>query len=380
MLEPFRAFLRGTKTSERLRDQPDLRSAIAFATGLETPVLDALIAGRDVVVTGSAGGGKTQLIHQVQQLLIEAGSPYELVPWDAPPPESSHVRFIPDLVAVPSSRRTAALTRGPETHAILVAANEGALSRVRALAPILEILHRMQSGMRPVDESGPVVVDLAGFDPFSGALEWILGLDVLARVVDTEPCCIDPGICPRKLAFHQLKEPEVRARVAGLLALSVGPGEVRFRQIWDLVGDMALGGQCDETPPTSPWFWRLFFGDSILASRVQQTVELHLAAMPGDDPRLFYGDWMDLRTEVFPTAPLLEVSTPPFELADPHRQAAMDWLHAQLALIGTEAAALKSLRPQAEDRLVESIRQADIGPLIGAINRYVKYQLARTKQ
>jgi hypothetical protein len=376
VIQQFRSFLRGTKTSERLREQPELRAAISYPTGLERPVADALLAGRDVVVTGSAGGGKTQLVEQVASLLTIDVPEMPFSHWAVAEPPGPHIKYIPDLTAVPSGRRTRALTRSDRTRAVLIAANEGAIGRVDGLARVLGVLHEMQSGRATQLSDAPVVVDLAGFDPFDGAIQWLLGLDLLSEVIATEPCCVDVAVCPRRMAWAQLQNEEVRQRVAGLLGLSVGPGEVRFRQLWDLIGDIALGGDCSSVPPTSPWYWRLFYGDSRLARRVAETIPLHLAALPGDDARLFYGDWMAIHAQPLAGVEFLPLAVSPSELDANHQHDAMDWLHAQIALIVDEPMAFGSLRQPAEDQLIEGIRGGDAGPLIGAMNRYLKYQLA----
>src|SRR5579872_29459 len=122
VIKQFEEFLRGTHTSERL--SAELRRAISVDTGLEKPIALALVAGRDVVVTGSAGGGKTQFVERVVELLAEEAE----APKPVAPGESNgvrHVLVVRDLTAVPVDLRASTLKGQIETVARLIAANEG---------------------------------------------------------------------------------------------------------------------------------------------------------------------------------------------------------------------------------------------------------------
>ena len=271
MLEQLEQFLRGTKTSEKVAGLA-LRDAISVATGLEEPVADALSRGYHVVITGSAGGGKTHLVHAVMQGLLRRENPIQSRLWSEDT-DAGLVRVIPDLTATAPSDRDMALS-ATDALAVLVAANEGTLSSL-AVPPfdrVLPTLHAMQQGQVLDTPTQPVVVDLAGFNPFHGAFEQILGMPLLADLVGQLSCCAEKSSCPRAAAWLQLQVPAVRLRLNDLLAASQGPSEVLFRELWDYIGDIALGGDCQASPPTSVWFWRVLYGDSILASRLRDAV------------------------------------------------------------------------------------------------------------
>ncbi|MGH9351697.1 MAG: hypothetical protein ACRD2G_06005, partial [Terriglobia bacterium] len=158
MIEEFEKFLRGTHTSERVRS-PELRAAMSVDTGLEMPIAEALVAGRDVVITGSAGGGKTQLVERVVELLLRRPE----VPHPALPGENStspHILIVRDLTAIPRDRRQAILEGQDGTTARLVAANEGTLGSVDQppFDHVLSTLHEMQEGRLPDETRLPVVV------------------------------------------------------------------------------------------------------------------------------------------------------------------------------------------------------------------------------
>src|SRR5207245_1405437 len=138
-------FLRGTHTSERL--SAELRRAISVDTGLEKPIALALASGRDVVITGSAGGGKTQFVERVVELLAEeAEAPKPVAPGETH--DALHTLVVRDLTAVPVDLRVSTLKGQSGTVARLIAANEGTLGSV-SQAPfdhVLDTLHEMQQG------------------------------------------------------------------------------------------------------------------------------------------------------------------------------------------------------------------------------------------
>jgi hypothetical protein len=197
VIKQFEEFLRGTHTSERL--SAELRKAISVDTGLERPIAAALAAGRDVVVTGSAGGGKTQFVERVVEILGEG----EENPMAIPAGEGEaapHILVVRDLTAIPNDQRAATLTPQDATVALFIAANEGTLGSVTQppFHRVLDTLHEMQQGRAPTDTSLPVVVDLGGFNPFEAAFAEILGLPLLNEVVSELNCCVSPITCPRR--------------------------------------------------------------------------------------------------------------------------------------------------------------------------------------
>jgi hypothetical protein len=376
VIKQLEEFLRGTHTSERL--SPELRRAISVDTGLEKPIALALAAGRDVVVTGSAGGGKTQFVERVVELLAEETE----APKPLAPGESNgvpHVLVVRDLTAVPVDLRASTLKGQTGTAARLIAANEGTLGSV-SQAPfdrVLETLHEMQQGQTPADGDRPVVVDLGGFNPFEAVFAEILGLPLLQDVVNNLPCCVSPITCPRRRAWKQLQSSEVRQRLAQVLAVSQGPREVLLRDIWDFVADLAMGGQCQETPPTSSWFWRAFYGDSEIARRLLARMPPELIATPGDDLRLYYGDWHKIGSKPFTGVQLQFLTARPAQAVDSKtRKDMMNWLRLQVALVTSPSDASKaSLVSGLESDAVLAVGREQPDLLIVYLNRYHRYNL-----
>ncbi|MGH7705193.1 MAG: hypothetical protein ACRENY_04935 [Candidatus Dormibacteria bacterium] len=378
MIEDFESFLRGTHTSESIPPGP-LRAAISVDTGLEEPIAEALAAGRDVVVTGSAGGGKTQFIERVVELLRESGavggstSPDENAPQD-------HIVVVRDLTAIRHEQRGSSLEGRAGTTARLVGANEGTLGSVdrHPFDRVLETLHNMQQGMIPSDVQSPVIVDLGGFDPFDKAFTEILGLPLLAEVVDHVQCCVTERSCPRRRAWRQLASAAVRQNLARVLAVSQGPREVLFRDVWDFVAELALGGDCQADPPTSPWFWRAFYGESEIARRLVTSIPPELIAMPGDDLRLYYGDWQNLKASPLQGVQLQWLPHKPSQAEDGlSRRNRMNWLRLQVGLTTSRAdnGGRPPLVSPLESDAVTAVGHEKPDLLVLGLNRYHRFNL-----
>jgi hypothetical protein len=243
------------------------------------------------------------------------------------------VSVVPDLTATdPSNRSTALATEG--TRAVLLAANEGTLSELTdaPFGAILPVLHAMQQGQVLDLPAQPVVVDLAGFNPFNGAFEQMLALPLLRDLVAQLDCCPDKTTCPRLAAWKQLEAEPVRKRLSSLIAASQGPTEVLFRELWDYLGDVALGGDCRQTPATSVWFWRAFYGDSTIAARVRDVVSPDALAIPRTEVRLYYGDWLNAGVSL--QGEPIWPARPPADSNDPaEASATLRWLRLQVALL-----------------------------------------------
>lgn len=380
----LRTFLRGTKTSERLSD-PELRAAISVDTGLEDHVAKYLTEGRDVVVTGSAGGGKTQLIQRVSERLASAAEPVGMLSWDDPAwadmSEPTAVRAVHDLTATNASRRRQAVERVAMARSVVVGANEGTISKVPVppVGGVLEQLHSMQQGIDVEDQDRPVVVDLAGFNPFVStgdqptAFERVLGLEPLANLV--AECCPDPRVCYRARAWKLLSSPEVRRRLNSLYASAYGPAEIRFREIWDFVEDLVLDGSCQASPPTSPWFWRVFSGGSKMARKLRETTSPHTLAIPGDESRLYYGDWLEVAAMPVEGHQFLWLPQAPSTAQEATRAEMMTWLKAQIALGSADSAISPRFTSGAQALIDEAIRTGSPETLIESLNRYQQYNV-----
>ena len=81
LVNEFEAFLKGVKTSEAI--SPELRTAITVDTGLVAVLVDALKAGRDVIIAGSVSDEEAKKIYPNG--------------WKAPRP---YIRIVPQPEAV----------------------------------------------------------------------------------------------------------------------------------------------------------------------------------------------------------------------------------------------------------------------------------------
>src|SRR4051812_41037639 len=89
----LKSFLASVKVAETISDS--LRAAISVETGLEEAIRSAVAAGKDVVVAGSAGGGKTHLLHALDGHFSVFQWPDESIPDDDP-----CVAVVPDATIV----------------------------------------------------------------------------------------------------------------------------------------------------------------------------------------------------------------------------------------------------------------------------------------
>jgi hypothetical protein len=382
----FEKFLRGVKTSESLDDE--LRERLSVETPLSIAVVGALEGGRDVVIAGSAGGGKTHLIDdslrrvagQLKLPVREIVDARSLA--DAQTASEPHLRVVRDLTAVDQAVRGQVLDGGPAVHATVVAANEGPLLALAREAPesrlarTREMLHRaQQADVVPCDATLPALVDLGGYDPAADkAVEKLLDLKILRDLVTSQVCdCQDASVCPRKLAWSHLSDPEVRKRVAHVLTLAAsGPEPFLFRDLWDLLSDLALGGTCDEDgvdddgeklPPSSPWFWRLFRGPTRLAAAITEVFQPEEVVVPGLDDALYFGDWGRAANELRDGASLVELVGGDA----PYRGELWAWLKCQALFLSQRDPLARRIRKLAATETVTD--------LVGDINRYMTYGL-----
>lgn len=373
VIEAFRDFLNSGKNSESLSD--DLRDAITVPTGLEEALQSAVSAGKDVIVAGSAGGGKTHLARTLSASfpVVEAGSESDGSP-------ASYVLFVPDMTAVPADERERLLTeRRDAVSAAVVAVNEGPLHRLaRAdnasdFAVARQLLHDAQQGMAaPYDAEKPVLVDVGGFDVLAdNVVSNLLALDLLREVVESEPCpCEAPEVCPRRRAWRLLDVAEVRKRVGEVLRLvNVGGETVLFRELWDFVADVALGGSCRDDPASSPWFWRVFNGDSELSRRLRTVADPAAAVMPRIDVRLAYGDWVALEDVVYAYDNFLPLDSEP-----PYEDLRYRWLKSQLFFVSTAASPTAALSDQFDVGLFLELGPERTEELVRTINEYMSYR------
>ena len=334
------------------------------ATTLETEIAEAALAGKTVVVTGAAGGGKTMLVRHVMHELADQG--VQAREWRAGAPEvPGSVSVVMDLSSLDEG---AIPDLGPAMASghLLLAANEGALMQYRRQVPefdrILRLLHEMQSGSDPLPEGNTAIIDLGGTDPVARALEQIVSNDLIlavaARQVDTNPACIDdPETCPRSRSLDLLRRPDVRNRLVRLVSWASHAEVITFRNLWDFATDLLLGGDCsDDSTPTSAWFFRVFYGDSRLATVVRNSLAPWEVVSPGLSARAHYGDLGSLQ-EMFGS----DWVGLPGGMGDRSR---LDWIQAQAAFLGGIDYLLSDL--DADDRTSAT-------DVVRALNAYMRF-------
>ncbi len=308
----FREFLGSFKNAESL--SPELQAAIAVDTGLEAIVRSALRDGRCVIIAGSAGSGKT---HLVRSVLRGLGSEVT-VARPGQRPRDAHVLVVEDATEFDAAERVAIVNSESRTRlGTLVAINEGPLLETACqpggdiLQRALMVLHRAHRGViQPFDPGAPTVIDMGAFDPLgSEVVTQVLGLPLLATMLEAPECSCDPQDCPRRRAWRQLRSRTVRERVAATLrVVHAHEREWLFRDLWDWVADLALGGSCDSDPPTSPWFWRVFYGETRLSAALREVISPDDVPLPRLDARIYYGDWEVLEADLLPETELIQQS------------------------------------------------------------------------
>lgn len=362
-------FLGSFKNAESLTEE--LRKRLSLPTKLEPTVLAAGQDGRTVFITGAAGSGKTHLLAGLQPpdrrvvRLMESES------------SEPHVLVVEDATELSAKERIDILTRRPKSRlATIMAINEGPLRETgtvpggEVFAQASEILHRGQRGLSSdFDGRRPSVIDMGAFDPLQeGVVADLLGLPELAEAVERVPCACATGLCPRRSAWTQLTTPQVRERVAAVLRVVIlADSNWSFRDIWDFIADLTLGGECAEDPPGSPWYWRLFFGSSRISNALREVVEPGAVPLPGVDERLWYADWTSQHLDLLPPAKVLPLSRPDeaFER--------FLWVKVQVLLMTKNEGLHQLLRRSLENTLQVAVVERQVGPLLEAINRYMVY-------
>ena len=283
--------LRGNQISESL--STEVRSSIYQTrtlsnshSTLEENLIDALSNGRSMVISGSAGGGKTMLIEYVVAEVKKLNPKIELC-------------VIKDLTAIPGDRAKFLKDSNIPHTQFIIAANEGILrmQEMREYLPnVWESLRSLQNGEKVNVTDGIIVVDIAGFDPVSSSLVGILtNQEIKSAVLLSEKNCEhNHGFgCPRTDAL-ELLDNKMATLVADLIKSAFGSGEVTYRELWNFVIDVLLGGTCAGPVPSSAWFWRIFKGDNSISTKLNSHHRPNILPMPEITPHLFRGDWQKI--------------------------------------------------------------------------------------
>jgi len=267
---------------------------------LEEVLLEELLHGRSVIITGSAGGGKTSLInrmmtigefHSTNRMAVEPGLTI--------PTNYEGLLVVRDLTALSPTERLNLFAQNQGAQ-FLLAANVGVLQQLsdqNLIRDALEILQGMQRGLNPSNSSMPVVVDMGQINPIRHALSGLLGHPLIhaAAQLHVSNQGEDPELSLRLRCLKQLLDPVLIGRLVRLTELANGSFDVTFREVWNFLSDIFLGGTDEGLVPTSSWFWRFFYGDSELASRFRNAVAPELWSLPDSSRMLFKGLSLQMR-------------------------------------------------------------------------------------
>jgi hypothetical protein len=344
-------FLRLSATNDEL--MPDtLRDRLHVSTGLEDAVRAAVEAGKAVAITGTAGSGKSHLLHTA----VSASSGYTC---------------ISDLTEQPEADWNSFFSRPKK---IVVAGNEGAFlvgqkNGVKGFDRIIASLHAIQAG----DDTRPghdiMIIDAAGFD---AAGQHVIG-SLLALPVLGEFMTARRGELAAA-AWQMMNSAAVRERVAQLVETASAHADTEgftFRQLWQCVSDMMIGGETDE-----PWFSRLFYGSSEVSHRIGRVFSPSALALPHVGNRLWHADLERLEplfiAEAVPVLRRLLAATA--RETDSEQRLVLFRSVRLLAGFGLRNSPLDSML-RAGTELWSSVTRGESRPLLQAVNRYFAFGL-----
>ena len=335
-------FLRSSKTTESLSAELASALYVPFTledkVKLETVIAEAVKNGRNVVVAGSAGGGKTMLVNQIISELKKQKVELNII--DESDLENfkiikNHVSVVRDLTAVSSEIATKIIKS--ESGCFIIAANEGALmDKVFEgyFDSVIRDLHSLQTGNKPNDDSQPIVIDMASIDPLSNAIQTLLSNKILHQAVELFESQSGSKNSPRILALKQLRNNDVALAISQLITSTLGPGEVTFRELWNFIADLLLVGENDTSPPTSVWFWRLFKGETSISDLIAKSLKPEFLALPNESFALFTGDVEGLKLSKLSKDLWLHPGVIPMDVSNVEkRNNLITWLRIQYALI-----------------------------------------------
>lgn len=377
-------FLKSSKTTESL--SADLASALYVPfvlenrNKLETVIAEAVKNGRNVVVAGSAGGGKTMLVNQIiselrkSQIKINIIDELELDNFEI---IKDSITIVRDLTAISSEIATKIVKN--KSGNFIIAANEGALmDKVfnGYFDRVINDLHALQTGKLPKNEEQPIVIDMASVDPLSNAIQTLLSNKILHQAVELFEQQNGSKNSPRILALKQLQNEDVTLAISRLITSTLGPGEVTFRELWNFIADILLGGENNITPPTSVWFWRLFNGENSISELIAKSLRPQFLALPEKSFALFTGDIEGLNLSKLAKVLWVHPGVIPEDIADLIvRNNLITWLRIQYVLIEqlssmkTQSSFVGSFSTVLNDKVA---KQYDKVALIQALNGYFR--------
>ena len=386
LVESFKQFLKAGKVADGI--SKDLRDEFSVNTGLEVPVINALEDGQDVIVAGSAGSGKTHLIKSVEEREEFNLPEFVYLPSNKPVEANNYIQVILDATALKNSEIHKIFQEESEnSQASIMAVNEGPLMELADEYPnsiFRDTLKDLRSAQRGIgreefDSSMPLLVDVGSYDPIQdNVITQILNLSILEEVVDKLDCCNEGSPCPRREAWKQLKSQEVRQRINDLLRLVHFQGTpILFRELWNFVKDLILGGSCDRNPPTSVWFWRIFNGNSKVSEKLRDVLNPNLVVFPRLESHLYYGDFYFEDIELIVEKDLF---VPPLSEAPYDKGDEFNWLKNQLFFLSSKWAPAEAIKDQVDLELIDVLEDSRARGVVSEINKYLSYNTIQASE
>lgn len=341
-------FFRASATiSELVSDE--LLAQISIKSPLQERVEAYLLSGGSLILSGTAGSGKTHLIRSLASSV-----------------DLAEYRVCEDLASTPqNSWEELGRFNGPS----IVAANEGALldasrrtSSATVYSSAVRLLHEMQVGTLHEARSGFLLVDMAAADAAANhVLELILGLPILHRYAGE---LLTPE---QARAWALLQDENIRRRVAHLVAAaaaSTDSGGFTFRQIWQFVGELIVKDNSN-----TPWTHRVFNGRSKISCAIQDTFPLSTFSLPKVGARLWYRDLNALDDRMSDDA--LDVLWDYDHGSDWHSH----MIRVSIAVFALHDSPISIVLSAPRDLWSSLALHQDPTELIRAINRYLTYGL-----
>lgn len=353
LIDRFERFVHSSGTNSELLDD-ELLDAISTGNPIEAAMKLALDRGQSVVLTGTAGSGKTHLIRSLSRKGTLDG-----------------VYVCEDLASIPQHKWGSVGLF--ETQSV-VAANEGALLAASRLyegsmyGELVRRLHRMQLGLATHSESevpAVAILDAAALDPVtSGALRDTLQLPMLQAYVAER---LPPD---QSLAWKLLSYPDIRDRLVQLVEYSSTFADTNgftYRQIWQFIADLL------EARGRQNWAYRVFFGRSAISAAIREAFPLESFSMPRISARLYYADFGQL-SGIIPEEGLEYLfGVGVFEPEDLDLETRRSVR--ALALLSTNESPITAQLEAPRDLWESLYRASETVPLIRAINHYLSYGL-----
>ena len=253
-----------------------------------------LVSGKHVVICGTAGSGKTELLFQVLDILRGMGvGTTDLGENRTQTFTSKEIAYVTDLSGMGEDSTTKIANAIAEGATVVIAGNEGVLHWLRKIPQLSAAkarLHELQSGGTGSSQDALRVVDLGGLSRVSGITK-LLATPAVIEAARKDEC--DDQTCLRNRSIDLLQHPSVISAIEEILSGAFQGEQVHFRSAYNYVADLLIDGSCADG--TSPWFYRMFFGRSNLANTVRQTRWLSELLLPELATLALSRQWSQLR-------------------------------------------------------------------------------------